>query len=384
MRITLPRAELAAACREVLERTTPAKHQQLPYTGVHAVTIGDAETRRLRLSGWDGDTLGAVDLPAPGADPLELLLPGRMFLDIVKLLPSNEESVAIEGDESNEHRITITCGRANFEISTLDVKTYPAARPSVPKHTEGAVAGRLDSTLLAAAIRQVASSADHSSTTDNVVRIEVAGTELVLAATNRDKLAVRNLTWQPADPDATAHAHVAVRALQAQAAAMTDGFVYLGLNATGLGMASAGRAVVTRLVDTPFVDYRKVLPAESDLAVQLTLPADELVESVRRVSLATGSRPGLLLKLSENRMVVDAGTAPRPGDPKAAEVYDVDYQGPEHVFSVNEKDLLAGITACGSSAVRLASTGAGKPTLLTSSADARSFLYVLTHRRQNS
>ena len=95
-------------------------------------------------------------------------------------------------------RLTIACGSARFTLPTMPVDDYPTL-PSMPT-TAGTVGGA----EFAAAVSQVAVAAGRDDTLPMLtgVRLEIACEKLTLAATDRYRLAVRELGWNPGDPTA--------------------------------------------------------------------------------------------------------------------------------------------------------------------------------------
>jgi DNA polymerase-3 subunit beta len=94
------------------------------------------------------------------------------------------------------HKVEVTCGSARFTLPTLPVEEYPAL-PDLP-----AAAGQVDRAAFAAAVEQVALAAGRDDTLPVLtgVRIELSGETMTLAATDRYRLAVRELAWRPDNP----------------------------------------------------------------------------------------------------------------------------------------------------------------------------------------
>ena len=78
----------------------------------------------------------------------------------------------------------------------MPVEDYPRL-PAMPT-----TAGTVDSAVFATAVSQVAVAAGRDDTLPMLtgVRLEIEGDRLTLAATDRYRLAVRELTWNPSDP----------------------------------------------------------------------------------------------------------------------------------------------------------------------------------------
>ena len=118
----------------------------------------------------------------------QALVSGRLLAEITRSLPPHPVDVALDGA-----RLTISCASARFTLPTMPVEDYPRL-PDMP-----ATAGTVDGTLFATAVAQAAVAAGRDDTLPMLtgVRVEIVGDKLTLAATDRYRLAVRELEWQP-------------------------------------------------------------------------------------------------------------------------------------------------------------------------------------------
>ena len=118
-------------------------------------------------------------------------------------LPPHPVEVALDGA-----RLTITCGSARFTLPTMPVEDYPRL-PDMPT-----TAGTVDSGAFATAVAQVAVAAGRDDTLPMLtgVRLEIDGDKLTLAATDRYRLAVRELDLDAGDRRRRADVQVLVPA----------------------------------------------------------------------------------------------------------------------------------------------------------------------------
>ena len=141
-------------------------------------------------------------------------MPGRLLAEITRSLPS----LPVEFADDPEG-VSLTCGSASFTLVTLPVEEYPDL-PELPQ-----TAGTIDGGALAAAISQVVPAASRDDTLPLLtgVNIEVDGDIMTLAATDRYRLAVRELPWSPARPGRQGEFLVPARTLADAARTMTPG-----------------------------------------------------------------------------------------------------------------------------------------------------------------
>src|SRR5690349_22374595 len=175
----------------------------------------------LTISGFDYEVSSEVQVAAEIASPGSVLVSGRLLSDITRALPAKPVDVSVEGT-----RVLLTCGSAKFSLPTMAVEDYPAL-PALPDET-----GVIAADLFAQAIGQVAVAAGRDDTLPMLtgIRVEISGETVVLAATDRFRLAVRELTWSTDSADVEAAVLVPAKTLSEAAKAGTGaGDVHLSL-----------------------------------------------------------------------------------------------------------------------------------------------------------
>src|SRR5690606_12786509 len=164
------------------------------------------------------------------------------------------------------------------------------------------------------AVSQVAIAAGRDDTLPVLtgVRLEIGGDTLTFAATDRYRLAVREIEWQPETPGLEATALVPARTLADTAKSLTaGGKVTMALASADvgegmIGFESAGRRTTTRLIEGDFPQYRSLLPSES--ATVARIQTAQLVEALRRVSLVADRNSAVRLGFSGNELLLEAGS----------------------------------------------------------------------------
>src|ERR1700753_1944938 len=191
-------------------RTLPTR----PTVPVLAGVLLTGSDAGLAISGFDYEVSAEVRLAAEIASPGTVLVSGRLLSDITRALPNKPVDVQVEGT-----RVALTCGSARFSLPTMAVEDYPP-RPAFPEET-----GALSADVFAEAIGQVAVAAGRDDTLPMLtgIRVEISGEKVVLAATDRFRLAVRDLVWSTASADIEAAVLVPAKTLAEAARAGTDG-----------------------------------------------------------------------------------------------------------------------------------------------------------------
>jgi DNA polymerase III subunit beta len=211
------------------------------------------------------------------------------------------------------------------------------------------------------------------------VRVEIAGDTLTLAATDRYRLAVRELKWRPEDaaPEATAliPAKTLSDAAKTLAATGAEVEVALGSGAQGEGLAgfSGGtRRTTTRLLEGEFPKYRTLIPDEFGSAADVT--TSTLVEAVKRVALVAARNTPIRLSFEADSVVLEAGTG---DEAQASERIDGSYGGDPLQIAFNPQYLLDGLGALDSDQARLSFNGPHKPAVLTGKDTESEYRYLL-------
>ncbi len=205
------------------------------------------------------------------------------------------------------------------------------------------------------------------------MRIEIEGDTLTLIATDRYRLAVRELRWNPQRPGQSAAVLVPARALHETARALTAGAeVSIALALPGedsqggqsgdgmIGFEGAGRRTTTRLLGGEFPRVQALLP--TNLASTAELSAATLAEAVKRVALVAERNTAVRLSFSTGQLVLEAGTG---DEAQAQEVLETSFDGDDLSIAFNPQYLLDGLAAIESDTARISFTEAGKPALLT-------------------
>lgn len=312
----------------------------------------------LTVSGFDYEVSAEVQVAAEIASTGSVLVSGRLLSDITRALPAKPVDVSVEGT-----RVSLTCGSARFSLPTMAVEDYPTL-PALPEET-----GVVPSDLFSEAIGQVAVAAGKDDTLPMLtgIRMEISGETVVLAATDRFRLAVRELTWSATRADTEAAVLVPAKTLAEAAktgAAGAEVHLSLGAGATVgkeglLGIHSAGKRSTTRLLDAEFPKFRQLLPAEHTAIA--TLGVSELTEAIKRVALVADRGAQVRMEFSDGLLRLSAG-ADDVG--RAEEDLPVDFAGEPLTIAFNPTYLTDGLGSLHSDRVSFGFTTPSKPAVL--------------------
>jgi DNA polymerase III subunit beta len=376
-----------------------------PVVPVLSGMLLQAEHDGLTLSCFDYEVSARMRIEAEVEEAGAALVPGRLLAEITRSLPAMDVEVASDAD-----MVGLSCGSAEFTLVALPLDEYPAL-PEPPSP-----AGTVDGGVLAVAAAQVVPSASRDDTLPmlTAVSLEIDGETLTLAATDRYRLAVREVPWTPWASGLPAAAMVPARTLADAARTMAPGVPVTV--AFGTGQAAAGaapgaggndprgriprpadgmisfeggsRRLTARLIGGEFIRYRSRFPEE--FGSRALLPGVAFTEAVRRVSLVADRSTPVRLTFNPGTVVIEAQT---DGRARAVETVPAEFEGGERVISFSPHYLLDGLVAAAAGAaparraggtgddeeqeraadpgqIRLEFTAATKPALITWAADA--------------
>ncbi|ACQ78268.1 DNA polymerase III, beta subunit [Beutenbergia cavernae DSM 12333] len=310
----------------------------------------------LRLSSFDYEVSALSEIAADVPDAGTVLVSGRLLAEISRALPGKPVDVELDGT-----RVVLTCGSSRFTLLTMPLDDYPSL-PAMPP-----ASGTVDAGTLAEAVAQVTIAASRDETLPLLtgVRVEIEGDKLTLLATDRYRLAMRELSWNPASPGLEATALVRARTLSEVAKSLTSaGAVSISLpNGDGkdlVGFEAGGRRTTSLLVEGDYPPVRRLFPeATTSHAVAST---NELVEAARRVSLVAERNTPIRLTFSEGQVVLEAGQG---DDAQASEAIESTLTGEPITTAFNPGYLLDGLGVVGTEFTRLSFTHGTKPAVLT-------------------
>jgi DNA polymerase-3 subunit beta len=376
--------------------------RELPTRPVIPVLAGlllQAAGDQVTLACFDYEVSARMTVPADVAEPGIVLVPGRLLLEITRSLPALPVEFADDPDG-----VSMTCGEASFMLVTLPRDDYPTL-PELPQ-----LAGTVDGGRLAAAIGQVTPAASKDDTLPllTAVNLEVDGPRMTLAATDRYRLAVREIGWEPSGALEHATVLVPARVLADAPRMMSAGTPVRILLRDGgdagetgaaraadgamIGFEAAERRLTTRLLAGEFPKYRSRFPTEFGCVADV--PAEPFAEAVRRVSLVAERGTPVQLSFGGNRVTVAAATQ---GQARARESVPAEFSGDEPVIAFSPHYLLDGVVAAAGdnddddaeaapARVRLQFTSPSKPAVITSAATGQAepeggFRYLVVPQR---
>lgn len=313
--------------------------------------------QEITLSASDLETAAKSSFKADINEKGRVLVPGRLLAEIARSLPNKPVTFTLDNN-----RVLVTAATSKFTLPTLPINEYPNL-PTMPETT-----GAISSDLFATAVNQVAIAAgkDDSLPTLTGIHVDINKETITLAATDRYRLAVREIPWNPNNPEITTSALLRARTL-ADAAKSVAGAkdVTLAIAPSTshdrlVGFAAQAKTMTSRMLDGTFPPYRHLLPSES--IANATIEVSAFLDSVRRVALVTDKTVPLRLRFSGSSLHLEAGAGE---EAQADEELAIDYIGDPIEIAFNPTFLLDGLHAVNTPYVNIAFTGSNKPAVLS-------------------
>lgn len=363
--------------RDVLAEAVTWTARSLPTRPPVPVLAGvrlEAESSGVvQLSSFDYEVSARSEIAADVSEPGVVLVSGRLLAEISRALPAKPVDVVLEGN-----KVTVTCGASRFTLLTMPVEDYPAL-PAMPD-VVGSIAG--DALTEAVAQVTVAASRDDTLPLLTGVRMEIDNETITMLATDRYRLALRELTWTPASPGMSQVALVRARTLSDAAKSLGGSDQVTVALSTGagvdlIGFEAGGRHTTSLLVDGDYPAVRRLFPEETP--IHAVVGTQALTDAARRVALVAERNTPIRLSFSEGQVVLDAGQG---DDAQASEALESALTGEDIMVAFNPQFLLDGLGALSTDFVRLSFTHPNKPVEFTGQStldgdDDRSYRYLL-------
>jgi DNA polymerase III subunit beta len=258
-----------------------------------------AENGRLHLAATDMELSLRSSLDAQVEGEGAVVVPGRLLVDLVRLLPAEEVTIEHRAEEGVVH---LTCGPSSSTLHTYSAEDFPRL-PDLDAVGTFTVARE---TLLET-ISRVARSAsrDESRPVLTGILVRFEGGRLVMVATDSYRMSVKETALEGDSPEL--EAIIPARALSELGRIAQSGeTLELGVHENQVVFASADVWLTTRRIDGQFPNYRQLLPESFEHEV--ALPRTELLDAVRRVAVMAQRNSPLRMRFAEGELTLLAQT----------------------------------------------------------------------------
>jgi DNA polymerase-3 subunit beta len=361
MKVTCPREELAQKLG-VVGRAVSSRTSVNILTGI----MLRAEDGRLSLAATDMEIYLRVTLDAQVEEEGSVVIPGRLLVDIVRLLPAGEVTLEHRVEEGIAH---LVCGSATYGLHTYSPDDFPRLPEIAPDESFSIERAALLDTIMKVS-RSASRDESRPVLTGVLVRFEAG--KLIMAATDSYRLSVKE-TEITEGPAGEIEAIVPARALSelARIAQASDAdSLTVGIQENQIVFAVDDVWLTARRIDGQFPNYRQLLPETFEAEVEL--PRDELLDVVRRTGLMAQRKSPLRLRFEEGQLTISAQTQDVG---EAHESLPAAYTADPIEIGFNAEFLRDGLESLEDDQVRLRLISPLRPGLIQGAGD--DFLYLI-------
>jgi DNA polymerase III subunit beta len=361
MKITCSREDLAAKLG-VVGRAVSTRTSVNILTGI----MLRAESGQLALAATDMEISLRVALDAEVEEEGAVVIPGRLLVDIVRLLPAADVTIEHRAEEGIAH---LTCGTASYGLHTYSPADFPRL-PEVAVDSTFSV----DRQAMLDTIAKVGRSAsrDESRPVLTGVLVRFEDEKLVMAATDSYRLSVKESSLEQG-PGQELEAIVPARALSELARIGQAGggdILEIGVQENQIAFGVDDVWLTARRIDGQFPNYRQLLPETFEAEVSIS--REELLDVVRRTALMAQRKSPLRLRFAEGELTVSAQTQDVG---ESHESLPIQYAAEPIEIGFNAEFLRDGLESVEDEQVRLKLISPLRPGLIQGEGD--DFLYLI-------
>lgn len=355
--------EFTAETKELVDtvayaaRAIPPRPPHPTMAGMRLTVNGDS----LTCEGYDYEQSASASMKVDATGEGTILLNGRLLADITKALGADTVTITVE---DGAPKAQLVSGRAKYSLPLMPLEDYPALPVGLLD------AGTISAGDLAHAIRTVTIAAAKGDTlpilAGTKIEFEPASRTARFIATDRYRLAVKDVSYEPAEGTTPQHLTVLARMLDSsQKAFGPNGQIALqaqaGDKSSLLGLSATDRIGTFRVIDGDYPAVEKIFPTQLNATASLNVA--EFREALTRVSLVAERSAPVRITFAQGTATLAAGDG---SDSDAYEEIGCVFEGPDSLtFGFNPTYLQDGLNAITEEHVQIGMTEASKPVVLT-------------------
>ena len=345
-------------------RVVASKSSILALEGV----LLEADANGLKVSGYNLETGIVTQVEANVIQPGAIVLPARLFGEIIRRLPDDMVSVETEGN-----KVCIHCGPTSFDIMGSSSEEFPEL-PTVDDGNRLVLAQGILRSMISRVIFAVSDSESRPIHTGAL--FEVAGEELTMVAVDGYRLALRRekiLEKEGVEafsfvvPGAALNEVDKICADSEEEVTVTEG-------ARHITFRIGATLLVARRLEGEFLNYRQTIPQNNGICLEVDTSALQL--SIDRASLIINEKlkSPLRCRFENGSMTITSRTAIGSAFDRCPIVGD----GKDLEIGFNNRFLMEAVKAAPSGLVRLELNTPTSPCLiLPKEGEPDSFLYMV-------
>lgn len=333
-------------------RTIPNR-PAIPVLAGMKITAKEEEV--ITLGSRDSDISSHIEIDGEVLDAGEILVNGKLLADICRNLPNKAITFSLE-----DNKLEIECGTTRFSMKIMTMDDY-SELPEMPE-----IIGKVDGSIWEEAVSQVSIAASHDDTLPMLVSIciEISGNQISLLATDRYRLALRELAWEAKEENLEKRILVRSARLLEIAKSLGSSSVNIHLdsleNPSLLGFSAAGKQNTVQLTDGEYPQVRSLFPTEVEGSA--SVDREEMLNAIKRSRLVVEKNSAVRLSLQPEELVIEAGQGEVA---QASEVIGAKLAGEEIKLAFNPVFLQDALSVIKEENMHLSYTQATKPVVIS-------------------
>jgi DNA polymerase-3 subunit beta len=376
--------------RAVCNTETFSRKLQLVSRGVSARStiqllggiLLEAEGETLKLSATDMEISIQTSSPAEIEEKGRVIIPARIFNDIVRSLPGGQFTLEHDGSEGT---VRLAAGENEYRIRTYAADDYP----QLPEFAQEGTF-RMPGESLVETVEKVSRSYSRDETRPVLTGILISfeDSRVRMVTTDSYRLSIKETELATTPFEGTREAIIPARAMQEVSRIFSgsdEDDVEVSLSENQALFRIGDVVFGTRLIDGNFPEYRRLLP--SGFERKIAVSREKLIDTLRRVNLfAARQTPPVPVSLSFSEGAVEVIV--RNGEVGDAHERLEASSEDEFLISFNPSYLLDGVSAIDSDEVVFKLNEALKPGLIVPQSNGDEaepdFLYLIMPMRDPS
>ncbi len=329
----------------------------------------EAQSGILKLTATDLDIGITCVIPVDIQEPGAITIPAKRFSDIVKEFPLDVISITTK----KNNQVFIDSDMCQFKIMGLAKEEFPKLPEFKDKKAIKINQGVLKQVL---SLTAFAVSLDETRYVLNGILFKISKEMLTLVATDGKRLAIAERKLTMAEPETEVGMIIPIKTIQELNRNLKDeGELSLVVSSNQALFDLGSVAIVSRLIEGEFPDYKQVIPAASEN--KMKVQRSQFLLAIKRAALlATPDYQAVKLEVFKNKLVISKST---PDVGEFHEELAVEYQGRELVIGFNPAYVMDVLKNLNEETISLELTDAEKPGVIRISG----YVYIVLPMRLN-
>lgn len=329
----------------------------------------EAQTDCLRLTATDLDVGITCVIPVEVYEQGAITIPAKRFSDIIKDFPLN--IINITAKKNNQ--VSIDSDMCQFKIMGLAKEEFPRLPEFKDKK---AIKIEQDVLKQMLSLTAFSVSLDETRYVLNGILFKINKGVLILVATDGKRLAIAERKLTAVEPDAEVSIIIPIKTVQELNRNLRDtGELSLVISSNQALFDLGSVAVVSRLIEGEFPDYKQVIPAPNEN--KMKVERSQFLLAIKRAALlATPDYQAVKLEVFKNKLAISKST---PDVGEFHEELAVEYQGREMVIGFNPVYLIDVLKNLNEETISLELTDGEKPGVIRISG----YVYIVLPMRLN-